>query len=187
MQLLEQWKTHPRVKISHCDAHLPTEYKKLSVEGQKKMMRIVAKEVQLDLLSPHLFRLYIVWENGIAIRPDVALLWRGVTPNIGEEWTEAEDNLLRRYYPDKSQIQLMKTFPHRAWYRICDRAQVLNLRRNLPRQGRARVNVYHRTMRYDDLEVVANLGESGKEKECLCQIANELAQQTMRGSLSTYR
>src|SRR5712691_5374840 len=50
-------------------AHLPAEYKKLSIEGQKKMMRIVAKEVKLDMLSPHLFRLYIVWENGIAVRP----------------------------------------------------------------------------------------------------------------------
>src|SRR5215469_3589624 len=45
-------------------AHLPTEYQKLSIEGQKKMMRIVAKEVRLDMLSAHLFRLYIAWENG---------------------------------------------------------------------------------------------------------------------------
>ena len=165
-------------------AHLPTEYKKLSVEGQKRMMRIVAKEVKLDMLSPHLFRLYIVWENGIAVRPDVALVWRGVTPNICEEWSEEEDNMMRRYYPERAQIELMRAFPRRAWYRICDRAQVLNLRRSLPHQGRARVNGYHRTMRYDDLEAVANLGESREEKERLCQIANELAQQTMRGSLT---
>ena len=150
------------------------------------MMRIVAKEVKLDMLSPHLFRLYIVWENGIAVRPDVALVWRGVTPNICEEWSEEEDNMMRRYYPEKAQIELMRAFPRRAWYRICDRAQVLNLRRSLPHQGRARVNGYHRTMRYDDLEAVANLGESREEKERLCQIANELAQQTMRGGLSAH-
>jgi hypothetical protein len=47
---------------------------KLSAEGQKKMMRIVAKEVTLDMLSPHMFRLSILWENGIAVRPDVALI-----------------------------------------------------------------------------------------------------------------
>jgi hypothetical protein len=167
-------------------AHLPSEYKKLSIEGQKKMMRIVAKEVKLDMLSPHLFRLYIAWENGIAVRPDVALVWRGVTPNICEEWSEEEDNMMRSFYPEKPQIELMQAFPHRAWYRICDRAQVLNLRRSLPHQGRTRVNGYHRTMRYDDLEAVAILGTSREEKERLCQIADELARQTMRGGFSVH-
>ncbi len=38
------------------------------------MMRIVVKEVKLDLLSAQVFRLYIIWENGIAVRPDVALV-----------------------------------------------------------------------------------------------------------------
>jgi DNA invertase Pin-like site-specific DNA recombinase len=167
-------------------AHLPAEYKKLSIEGQKKMMRIVAKEVRLGMLSPHLFRLYIEWENGIAVRPDVVLVWRGITPNICEEWSEEEDTMMRRFYPEKPQVELMKAFPHRSWYRICDRAQVLHLRRSLPHQGRARVNGYHRTMRYDDLEAVAHLGESREEKERLCQIANELAQRTMRGGLSAH-
>jgi hypothetical protein len=95
-------------------AHLPTEYKKLSIEGQKRMMRIVAKEVKLDMLSPHLFRLYIVWENGIAVRPDVALMWRGMTPNNSEAWTEEEDNMMRRYYPDKPQIEVMQALPRWA-------------------------------------------------------------------------
>lgn len=59
-------------------------------------MRIVAKEVRLDMLSAHLFRLNIAWENGIAVRPDVALLWRGITPNNSEAWTEEEDALIMR-------------------------------------------------------------------------------------------
>lgn len=74
-----------------------------------------------------------------------------------------------------SQNQLVKALPYWVWYRICDRAQVLNLRRCIPHQGHARVNVYHRTMRSDDLETVAQLMQGEKEKECLCQIANQLA------------
>ena len=73
-------------------------------------MRIVAKGVKLDMLSPHLFRLYIVWENGIAVRPDVALLWRGITPNNSEAWTEEEDEMMRLYYPDKPQIKIMQRY-----------------------------------------------------------------------------
>ncbi len=149
-------------------------------------MRIIAKAVKLDMVSPHIFLLSIIWENGIAVRPDVALVWRGVTPNTSEEWSEEEDAILKRGYADQSQIGLMKALPHRAWYRICDRAQVFQLRRSLPHQGPVRVNVYHRTIRFDDIEAVAQLGHSQQEKERLCQIANELAEQTMRGGLSAY-
>ncbi len=167
-------------------AHLPTEYKKLSVEGQKKMMRIVAKEVKLDMLSPHLFRLYIVWENGIAVRPDVALMWRGMTPNNSEEWTEEEDNSMRRYYPDKPQIEVMQALPRWAWNRILERAQDLNLRRKVSHNGPHPFNSYHRTMRYDDLKPAEQLVQGEEEKERIRHIVNRLAQQTMRGGLSAY-
>jgi hypothetical protein len=138
-------------------AHLPTEYKKLSIEKQKKMTRIVAKEVRLDMLSPHLFRLYIAWENGIAVRPDVALLWRGITPNNSEAWTEEEDELMRLYYPDRPQIEVMQALPRFAWNRILERAQDLNIRRTVWHPGPHQLNLYHRTVRYDDLTAVAQL------------------------------
>lgn len=41
-------------------------------------------------------------------------------------------------------------------------------------------------MRFDDLEAVAQLGQGPKERERLYQIANELAERTMRGGLSAY-
>ncbi len=166
--------------------HLPIAYKTLTNESQKKMIRKVIKQVKLNIVSPHLFLLCIEWENGIAVRPDIALVWRGVTPNNADEWSEEEDNIMRMYYPDSPQIELMQALPHRAWYRICDRAQVLNLRRNIPNQGRTRVNMYHRTMRYDDLEAIARLVQGEEEKERVRQIANKLAQQTMRGGLSAH-
>ena len=171
-------------------AHLPTEYKKLSIEGQKRMMRIVAKEVKLDMLSPHLFRLYIVWENGIAVRPDVALLWRGMTPNNSEAWTEEEDHLMRQYYPHKPQIEVMQALPRWAWNRVLERGQVLKLRcdivPSLNFNGPHPVNRYHRTMRYDDLTAAEQLVQGEEEKERIRYIVNRLAQQTMRGSVSAH-
>lgn len=122
------------------------------------MMKIVAKEVNLDMLSQHIFRLYIIWENGIAVRPDVALLWRGVTPNTAEEWSEKEDELMHVLYSDKPQIEIMQALPRRAWNRILERAQDLQLKRKLDTSlnfnGPHPVNLYHRTMSYSDLEVV---------------------------------
>jgi hypothetical protein len=166
---------HPRVAL-----------RRAKVQHRFQVSEVFYLRHAIEVGRHHLFRLHIIWENGIAVRPDVALVWRGVTPNICEDWSEEEDMIMRRCYPEDSQIELMKALPHRAWYRICDRAQVLNLRRNLPHQGRARVNVYHRTMRFDDLEAVVQLGQGLKEKERLCQIANELAEGTMRGGLSAY-
>ncbi len=153
-------------------------------------MRIVAKEVKLDMLSPHLFRLYIVWENGIAVRPDVALLWRGMTPNNSEAWTEEEDTMMRRYYPDKPQIEVMQALPRWAWNRILERAQVLKLRRDivpsLNFNGPHPVNMYHRTMRYDDLMAAEQLVQGEEEKDRIRYIVNRLAQLTMRGSVSAH-
>lgn len=39
-------------------------------------------------------------------------------------------------------------------------------------------------MCFDNFEAVALLGQSEEEREYLCQLVNELAQQMMRGSLS---
>ena len=48
------------------------------------------------------------------------------------------------------------------------------------------LNLYHRTVRYDDLTAVAQLMQAEEEKERICSIVNQLAQQTRRGSLSAY-
>ncbi|GCE27422.1 hypothetical protein KDA_29060 [Dictyobacter alpinus] len=167
-------------------SHLPTDYRKLDSEYQKKMIRKVIKEIKLNIISPHLFLLNIIWENGIATSPDVALIWRGAMPNTNDAWTPEEDNLLRSLYPTASQIELMKAFPRFSWYRIYDRAKLYSTRRALPRQGRALVNIYHRTVTYEDLESVADLVSTPQEKEQVQEITNTLAKSTLRGELTAY-
>lgn len=146
------------------------------------MMRIVAEEVKLDILSPHMFRLYIIWENGIAVRPDVAVVWRGVTPNTAEKRSEEEDNILRLLYLERSQIELMSALPNRSRNRIGDRANVLGVKR--PSDNLR--SMYHRTVICRDLEAIMQQVESDKEKARVCQVVNKLAKQTMRGSLSAH-
>ncbi|MBV9706138.1 MAG: hypothetical protein JO125_01865, partial [Chloroflexi bacterium] len=98
-------------------SHLPVEYKKLDSEHQKKMIRKVIKEIKLNIVSSHLFLLHIEWEDGIAARPDVALIWRGTMSNTNEAWSAEEDDSLAAMYPKASQIELMKAFPRFSWYR----------------------------------------------------------------------
>ncbi len=167
-------------------SHLPIEYKKLSSEHQKKMIRKVVKDIKLNIVSPHLFLLHIVWEDGIAACPDVALIWRGAMPNTNETWSVEEDDALSVLYPEASQIELMKAFPRFSWYRICDRGMEHGLRRTLPRHGGAPVNQYHRTMTYQDLDAVAALVQKPDEKDRMQETANELAKGTLRGELSAH-
>ncbi|WP_040442409.1 recombinase family protein [Ktedonobacter racemifer] len=167
-------------------SHLPVEYKKLDTEQQKKMIRKVIREIKLNIVSSHLLLLHIEWEAGIALHPDVALIWRGTMPNTNDAWTPEEDALLFSLYPVASQTELMSAFPRFSWYRICDRAIEHGIRRAIPRQGRAHVNVYHRTMSWQDLESVANLVDEPEQKERMQEIANELAKSTLRGELSAH-
>lgn len=167
-------------------SHLPTEYRKLDSKQQKKMIRKVIKDVKLNQISPHLFLLYVQWEDGIAARPDVALIWRGTMPNTNEPWTEAEDDALAALYPAAPQIELMKPLSRFSWYRICDRAKEFAIRRNIPLLGRARVNLYHRTVCYQDLMAAADLVTGAEAKARIQAIVNELAMKTLRGGLTPY-
>jgi len=168
-------------------AHLSQEFPRLDREHQKLVMRQVIRQIKLNQLSPHLFMLYINWQNGIATCPDVALLWRGVMPPTSfDDWSPEEDAAMRRLYSTASQLDLMQALPQRSWCRVYDRAQVLGLRREIPHRGPHAVLTIHRTVTHHDLEVAASLGHGEDQKERLREITNELAQRTIRGGLSAY-
>ena len=170
----------------HILAHLPVEYKRLAPEGQKRLARQVIQDIRLNMLSAHLFRLQVTWQTGIAACPDVALVWRGMTPNTAGAWTPEEDDLMWSLYPKSPQVEVMQALPCRAWDRIRDRAQVLGLRRAISHAGPHPFNVYHRTMRYDDLEAAARLVDDPAQQDCLRELVNVLAQQTVSGGLSAH-
>jgi hypothetical protein len=167
-------------------AHLPEEYKRLSAESRKREVRQVIKEVRLNAVSPHGFLLHVTWQGGIAACPDVALLWRGTTPNTGKRWTEEEDAIMRDLYPLASQTDVMQALPDRAWNRILERAQSLGLRRAIAHAGPYPSNVYHRTMSYSDLEAVAALVDEPQQQDRLRCVASDLATRTVRGGISAH-
>jgi len=113
-----------------------------------------------------------------------------MTPNNSEAWTEEEDNMMRMHYSNKPQIEVMQALPRWAWNRIIERAQVLQLRRDivpsLNFNGPHPANMYHRTMRYHDLTAAEQLVQGEEEKERIRYIVNRLAQQTLRGRVSAH-
>jgi hypothetical protein len=167
-------------------ARLPTEYKRLTPANRKRMAQQVIKDIRLNILSTQLFLLHVEWQNGITICPDVALIWRGVSPNTAREWTAEEDAALVEYYPSAPQVEVMQALPNRAWNRILERAQNLGLRRKITHAGPHPFNLYHRTMSYRDLDAAACLVDDPQQQERLRQVANELAKRTVRGGLSAH-
>jgi hypothetical protein len=169
-------------------SHLPTEYRKLNSEHQKRMIRQIIKEIKLNNISAHLFLLHITWEDGVAARPDVALIWRGIMTNTNEAWSKEEEETLFAMYPEGSQTELMKAFPRFSWYRICDHAKANGIyrRRTVTNTGPWQTNPWHRTMTYHDLETAAALVQEPEKQDRMREIANELAKKTLRGELSAH-
>lgn len=166
----------------HMLTHLPDEYKRLTPEGQKRMARQVIQDIRLNMISPHLFLLHIKWQTGIALRPDVALVWRGKGARIGYDWAPEEEAIINSLYPDKSQVDIMRALPQRAWQSIREHASVLGLHRVAP--SASAVDTYYVTMSYADLVAVEFLTGNPQQQDRLRCIADELARRTVRGGLS---
>jgi DNA invertase Pin-like site-specific DNA recombinase len=167
-------------------SNVASQFPRLSLDSQKRVMRQVIREITLNRLSAHIFLLRVEWQNGIAVRPDIALVWRGKGARIGYQWAPEEEAALRACYPDKSQVEIMRALPRRAWQSIRHYASSLGLRRVSYTTNSAGVNVYHATMSYDDLETVAGLVSDPEQQGRLREVADSLARQTARGGLSAH-
>jgi hypothetical protein len=167
-------------------ANLAAQFPRLPLDSQKRVMLQVIREITLDTLSAHLFLLRVEWQNGIAVRPDIALIWRGKGARIGYQWTPEEEAALQATYPDHSQLEIMHALPRRAWQSIREHASGLGLRRVNYATDATGVNPYHATMSYDDLESVANLVTDPQQRERAREVANSLARMTARGGLSAH-
>src|SRR5258708_8457681 len=96
------------------------------------MARKVIKQIRLHGISPHLFLLYVEWQNGIAACADLALVWRGVGPKSTQEGTREEDERMRQLYASGAPVKIIPTLPEWAWDKSPPRAQVLLIRRARP-------------------------------------------------------
>ena len=168
-------------------AHLPTEFKKQSMEVQRQIMGKLVKQITVSNLSPHLFRLYIIWQDGIATRPDVALLWRGHAVRDEEGWREEENEIACQYWSDGKQLEIMRLLPLRSWTSIRQHANAMGmLRSQEQRFGGHRKLAVHETMTYKNLEVALGSAENGEDEAYLCEVINTLAEGASRKIMTSY-
>jgi len=168
-------------------SHLPTEFKKQSIDVQRQIMSKLVKQIVVNNISPHLFHLYIVWQDGVASRPDVALLWRGQAVLDDEGWREEEDTIIRSHFATAPQPDIMRLLPTHTWTSIRQHANALRIIRSKElKGGRKKVNLYYATTSYADFETAMKYAENGEDKAYMCEKVNELAEKTPRGQISPY-
>src|SRR5581483_11404641 len=167
-------------------SHLPTEFHKQELDVQQQMMSRLVKHIEISNISPHLFSLFIIWQDGITKRPDVALLWRGDAVREVEGWSEEEDALLCACWPLSNQVEVMRLFPKRTYTSLRQHANTLDVvRAKTLKAGRKKINMYEETISFADLEAAMQYASEGGDEAVtyICEIINELAAITPRGQL----
>jgi hypothetical protein len=191
-------------------SHLTTEFLKQSSDVQRQMMSKLVKRVIINNLSPHLFYLYIIWQDGVATRPDVALMWRGQPIPDREAWSNEDNTLIRTYWPKGQQEEILQLFPLSTWSSIRQQANRLGVYRSKElKSGRKKINPYHETITYTDLETALYFAQAEELQDAeallfygsieeaaqynneegsayIRDILNEFAETTARGRISAY-
>jgi hypothetical protein len=65
-------------------------------------------------------------------------------------------------------------------------ARVIQVLRDIDSFGRMKVNLYHYTVSYADLEAAMRYAENEEDQSYICEKVNELAKNTSRGEIAAY-
>jgi hypothetical protein len=169
----------------HTLSHLRTEFHTRKPQDKKDIMRKLIERIQVNTISPHLYTLNITWIRPLTDgRDDVALLWRS-DPTKDEaltRWSAQEEETLRAYYPNSTQLVLMQALPNKTPGQMKKRAWELGIRRDyrhIDQTGR-----FTWTVCYKDLLALEAFVTNAEEREYVQREVNTLAENTKRGQLS---
>lgn len=130
----------------------PGEFWGLSVDHQRRMLRLLIDEIQVKNVSPHLYKILVKWKDPVAQRWDCALLYKRNavrSKQLSEQkWTEEENQLLRELWPAADKMDIYKALPTKSGSAILSRAKVLGIHRNF--RYPTKCSDLHRALCYND-------------------------------------
>lgn len=156
------------------------EFWKQDLDHRRKMLRLLIKNIQVEILSPHVYALCVNWISPVAPRGDSALLYRGTCPR--KYWSEEEKERLRVLYPRGKREDILRAYPDCSWYMIIDRAYSLGIKREVQEEG-----LLHKTLTFQDWAATCQYYEIDQESiegEAMLALLNKQADQTHRGDLA---
>ncbi|HJT55279.1 MAG TPA: recombinase family protein [Ktedonobacteraceae bacterium] len=129
----------------------PGEFWHLDIDRQRRMLRLLVDDIQVENISPHLYRLRLKWKDPVAQRWDCALIFRRNALRSmlkGDDWSDADDALLHTLYPTADKLALFEAFPMKSGEAIKQRAAELKVKR--VREHPASYSIIHRSLCYAD-------------------------------------
>jgi len=97
-----------------------------SYEKKLKFIRLVAKSVSIEEVSPRWLKVVIVWKGAYA-STDVAYVW--CTFGSHNLYSEEELDVLRTLYAHESKATILTALSRRSWYSITRQAKAIGLSR----------------------------------------------------------
>jgi DNA invertase Pin-like site-specific DNA recombinase len=113
----------------------PGEFWDLDVDQQRRMLSLLIDEIQVENISPHLYKLLLKWKDPVAERWDCALIYKrqavrtNLLSTIDRQWTDEEDRLIRELWPEADKFDIYKAIPTKSGASIKARAGDLGVRR----------------------------------------------------------
>jgi Resolvase, N terminal domain len=129
----------------------PGEFWQLDIDRQRRMLRLLVEEIQVENISPHLYRLRLKWKDPVAQPWDCALIFRRNSLRSilkGDDWSEADDEMLRSLYPMADKLDLFQAFPMKSGEAMKQRAAELTVRRTVERPST--YSIIHRSLCWAD-------------------------------------
>ncbi len=100
-------------------ANFRVKFKELTLEQKQKLIGLLAKNAEIQVLSPHWLQFTIEWTEAILERADVCIIWRDFATKKDTEYTQEEMDILREMYPQhRDGSDILKRLPHRTWNSI---------------------------------------------------------------------
>src|SRR5258708_14845942 len=157
----------------------PGEFWNLDIDRQRKMLRLLVDTIEVENISPHLYSLRLKWKDPVAQRWDCALIFRRNSIRSvlkGDDWSDAELELLRTLYPTADKLELHKTFPMKSGEAMKQKASELKVKRAFERPST--YSIIHRSLCYADwTQACAVLGadQTGSEGQTVLERPNYYA------------
>ncbi|MBV9228173.1 MAG: hypothetical protein JOZ18_02580, partial [Chloroflexi bacterium] len=129
----------------------PGDFWQLDIDRQRRMLSLLIEEIQVENISPHLYRLRLKWKDSVAQRWDSALIFRrNAIRSVlkGDDWSAEEDELLRTLYPTTDKLELHIQFPMKSGMAMKTRASELKVKREI--DGHQSRCIIHRSLCYTD-------------------------------------
>jgi hypothetical protein len=159
---------------------VPTTWKEMELENKQRFVQLVTEKITLTRPAPNWLALRVRW-----LWPDepdsVLYIWQ--RQGLGEAWTDEEDGIMCRLYPQADRASILSALPRRSWKAIVEHARDLHTPHGIPLSRAYQFNnsQLHKALCVNDAEFMAQVGlEFSPDARAWWIVARETSESSSR-------